>query len=162
MSFGMLGSEHYVDLLFNGLKVVEGIAFPSRKQLHNNDINHGCVVVNVTKVFNGDIQLSHASRGADTLLEEKVFLLNGMHHRFFNHIDCSLQHVELKEITGVDSNSGDKNILHESRFSFLLTKVRLLHRCLDHRDCIAIGLVTNVDENDSIEGKFWDLSHLVC
>lgn len=60
-----------MDLLFNGLKFVEGIAFPSRKKLHNNNINHGCVIVGVTKVFNGYLQLSHASKGRNTLLEEK-------------------------------------------------------------------------------------------
>lgn len=57
----------------------------------------------------------------------------------------------MKEITSVDSSSGAQNILHESRFYFLIRKVRLLHRCLNHRDCIAIGLLKNVNENDPIE-----------
>jgi hypothetical protein len=66
----MLGSKYYIESLFNELKVVEGIAYPRRKQLHNSVIKHECAI-NVNTVFNGDIQLSHASRCVDTLLEEK-------------------------------------------------------------------------------------------
>ena len=64
MSLEMLGFEHYVDLLFSRLKFVEGIANLSGNQLHNDGIKHGSVIVNVTKVLNGGIQLPHASRGS--------------------------------------------------------------------------------------------------
>lgn len=37
---------------------------------------------------------------------------------------------------------------------FISSKFRLLHTCLDNRDCISIGFVTNVVENDSFEGMF--------
>jgi hypothetical protein len=53
----------------------------------------------------------------------------------------------------VNCNSGDKKIVHKSRFYFLTTKVKSLHRYLDHRDFLSIGLVRNVDENDSIKGN---------
>ena len=45
--------------------------FPNRKKFHNSDINYGCIVINVTKVLNGHIQLLYASRGADTLSKVK-------------------------------------------------------------------------------------------
>jgi hypothetical protein len=49
----------------------------------------------------------HASRGAYTFQKKNVLLLNGM-YQYFHHIDISIQYVEVKEIIGVDSNSGDK------------------------------------------------------
>jgi len=97
----------------------------------------------------------HASSGAYTLSKETCDFIEWYESYMFHHIDLSIQYVEVKEIIGFDPDSGDKNILHESRFSFLLRKVILLHICLDNRDCVSIGIVTNVDKKDSIEGKLF-------
>ena len=53
----------------------EAIFFPDWKQLHNSGIKCECVVLNVTKILNGYIQLPHASFSADTLLESKGYFI---------------------------------------------------------------------------------------
>ena len=67
MSLRMLSSKYYANFILDGLKVAEGISYLDRKQLHNNNIKHGCVVINVTNVFNEYIQFLHASKGVYTM-----------------------------------------------------------------------------------------------
>lgn len=75
----MLGYEKYVDLFSNGLNVVEMIYFLDKNNLYNNNIKIGCVIINITKVYNEDLQFPHASRGADTLSEAKGVFFSAMH-----------------------------------------------------------------------------------
>ena len=70
MYFEIFGSKLYEGLLVNELKAIEVVDFPNTKRLHHNGINYGCVVVNVSKVLNRDLQLPHALRAANMLLEE--------------------------------------------------------------------------------------------
>ena len=51
----MLDFEDHLDLLLDRLKVVEGMANSSRKELCNSDIKHEFIVVNIVSVFNGDV-----------------------------------------------------------------------------------------------------------
>ena len=62
-----LGSQQCVDLILNGLKVVEGISFPERKILYNIDIHDAFTIINVTKVLNVYLQFIYPSKGLDTL-----------------------------------------------------------------------------------------------
>jgi len=48
----------YVELLWRNSKVAEGKVYPSRKQMHCNDIRSDCFVVNARNVLNGDVPLS--------------------------------------------------------------------------------------------------------
>lgn len=82
-----LDSQQYVDLLFRGLKVVEGIPYPKTRILHNRDIHSGCTIISVTKVLNGDLKLPYPLEGADTLQKQKVVLLNGVHLKFYTTLD---------------------------------------------------------------------------
>jgi hypothetical protein len=61
MDSGMNFSSHeYLDLFLSGLKVVDGMSLQDRKKLHHNDINYGCIAINLTKVLNGYLQLLYA------------------------------------------------------------------------------------------------------
>ena len=53
----LLYVEHHTDLLILGIKVLKGITFPNRNNLHNSEVKHGCVIVNVTRFLNRDISL---------------------------------------------------------------------------------------------------------
>ena len=77
----MLGSEEHANLFLNGLKVTKEIYFLDRRNLHHCIIKNGCLIVNVTMVFNEYIDFPHASIGVDTLSEARVLLLSGMNHR---------------------------------------------------------------------------------
>ena len=152
MYFKMFGFELYVDLFFNGLKASEVIYFLDRNKLHKNDINYGCVIVNVTKVLNWDLQLLHASKGVDMLSKENGSFIEWDTSQVVKHTKSFTKQAKVNEIIVVVTYTRDTNILHEIRFSFLLRKVILLHICLDRRDWIAIGLMENVNEKDSFEG----------
>ena len=41
----------------------------------------------------------------------------------------------------------------ESKSTSILRKFKVLHWCLEKRDCIAMGLMSNVDEANVIKGK---------
>jgi len=115
MPFRMLDFDHYVDLLFNGLKFIEGINFPYRKKLYSNNANHGCIIINVSKVLNGDVQFLHASRGVDTLPKGKCDFIEWDASQILNQIESPLRQDEMNDIIVGNSSNGDENILHESR-----------------------------------------------
>lgn len=134
-------SQHCVDLLLNGLKVAEGIPFPDRKILHSIIIHDGCIIINVTKVLNGDLPLPYASVGVDTLSEAVGGFIQWHTSQIVNHIRPSLQHNEM-------TRSQDHIVMSDNMSSFIPRKVKLLHKCSECKDCIAIALVTNVNEED--------------
>ena len=101
----------YVGLLFNKF-LRDNIL---NKKIACNDINHGCVIVNVTKINIGYIQFLHVSRCAYALLEEKCDFIKLDTSHTFNHANYYIKHVVVKEIYSFDSNSGFKIILHEFR-----------------------------------------------
>ena len=70
--FRVLDYEHYVGLLFNKF-LRDNIL---NKKIACNDINHGCVIVNVTKINIRYIQSLHVSRCAYALFEEKCDFIN--------------------------------------------------------------------------------------
>ena len=60
-------------------------------------------------------------------------------YEIFNHINYSLQHVEVKERSIFDSNTRLKRIIHESALAFLVRKFRLLQKYIYHKDCHCHG-----------------------
>jgi hypothetical protein len=65
MSYEILGSKQFMTLILDGLKVVEEIAYLDTNFLYNIIIKPHCVVMNVIKILDGEIQLLHASRGVE-------------------------------------------------------------------------------------------------
>ena len=61
----------------------------------------------------------------------------------------------MNKIIGVISDSGVKNIVCDPRSFFIMRRVRLLEICLEWKDCITIGFVTNVSEKYSIRGNIF-------
>ena len=68
-------------------------------------------------------------------------------------MDSSLNEFKFNHIVGDDIYIGGGIKHGGSRTPFLLSNVILLQKCLDMRDCIYIGLVTNANENDYLGGK---------
>ena len=84
-------SCQYVNLLLNGLKFAEGMSFSNTNKLHNNDMNYGSVVIYVTKVLNGDLQLLYT----DTLLEANGGFIEWVSSQIANHIQTPIKEIFL-------------------------------------------------------------------
>ena len=114
-----LGSQQCVDLLLNGLKVVEGISFSERKILHNIDIHDGCIIINVTKVLNAYLQIPYPSEGANTLSKVGGYI---QWHAFeiVNHIGFSLPENEVNDIPTSTLTSVEHIIISDDKSSFIM------------------------------------------
>jgi len=146
-----LDSQQYVDLIFGGIKFVEGIPFLERRILNNKDIHTRCKFISVTKILNVDLQLPYSSEGVDTLSEVVGSFIEWDTPKILKNIRSPQNKFEVNDNMDAHESHGHDIVPCRDRSSFLIRKVKLLHRCLDRHNYVSIGLITNVNEKDPFQ-----------